>query len=431
MQFKNWIKQTEYMEMSDIQNMPTDSVNLEPLHGEEFDENEAEKECDHELRYKDFSDLSGIYDYPEDDPDFDMESPQQWEEENPQPDPDEYEHNTKDEDYIKDLNSWEKERQIHLKQYHEKKVEWEAEMHNRRVKAEDKESEARYEAIQNCIEAKRDKHDHPERTKGGFSSQFTHKNEEFEVTMERKSIKYAGHNVPGSFEIAFVGPNGYYTTNTAGNNAPAIYTQVLLAVKKLMATQVVNGISFAPAEPGMALVYQRFYDRFLKNDFVRINKSEAVRKTFIDKINQQLNPNEKAQIDASIKSTEQETNAYLNQIKNNRGQERQIKIMAQTMLYKVLKKKDGHNIFVARVFMNKNTMMVEGITDDNNSPEKIPLDDITQIPADMNSGNKLLTIISQNSKWMSKINQKAFDVLAKQYGVNQTTINKTASWQHI
>lgn len=439
MQFKDWIKEKELMEMSDIQNMPTDSVQLEPIEfdDDDFDEKEAEKDCERELRHHDFShDVEIYYDDPHEDPDFDIESPEHWEEENPEPDPEEYENNTEDEDYIKDLAKWKEEKTKHEKEYDHRRQEWEASMYERKSEAEDIENENKYKAVQDCIEKKRVEYKE-ENKDAGFKSKFKHQNTDFEVTMSKTKIEYAGRNIPGSYNIDFAGPNGYRTTNTAGTSGSAIYTQVLLAIKKLMTTQEVNGISFYPAEPGMALVYQRFFDRFLSNDFMRISKNEAVRKTTIEQINQKLRITDKLKAQEKIDKENQETNDYFNLVKANRSQERLMKKLIPTMLYKIVKTKDNRNIAIFDMRLNtKGQIVIQGIVSgyslgDYAQPIKLTTDDITQTPTDIESGKRLLTTIKNNSNWLSLLDQNQFNAMAKQYGVDMTGTSQTASWQHI
>lgn len=421
LQFKNWFNTSEYMEMSDVRNLPVDSVHFEPIEEDEFDEEEAERECDKEVGYEDYGHRNDIYDDADDDPNFKMESPEQWEEDNPPPDPDEYENGTEDDDYKSDREGWEEEKYDHAKTYKIKLAAWEKEMSHKRYAAEDKDDQARWEAIYSCMDKKREAWNEENKENGGFRSKFKHHEDDFEVTMHRATIKYANQEVPGSFKIEFDGPNGYNTTGKAGSEATTIYTQVLLAVKKLMTTQTVNGITFEPAEPGMALVYQRFYDRFLKNDFTRISPTEAVRTSYIEQINQKLNPYERLMAKRNTDAAEQDTNKYLNQVKDGRGVERKIRTLSQTTKNKVVHMQDGSNIFVGRIYYdaNSNKIMIEGITDQGGKYHVvyIPIETITQNPSDMISGNKLLTAITQNARWMKVIEQKPFNDLLKQYNV--------------
>ncbi len=421
MQFKSWFSNTEYMEMSDVHNMSTDSVHFEPMEENEFDEKEAEYNCELEANREDYGHYDDIYDDPHDDPDFDFDLPETWEAINPQPDPDDYENGSQDVSFKHDTEVWQKKKDAHAKEYELRVAAWEKDMNNRRYQAEEKESESRWNAIQDCVEKKRAEWAEENENSGGFLSKFKHSEDDFEVSMYRAKINYAGQDVPGSFKIEFTGPNGFNTTGKAGSEATAIYTKVLLAIKKLMTTQTVNGLTFEPAEPGMALVYQRFYDRFLKNEFVRISRNEAVRKSFINQIDAKLHPSDRQAAKAKADEAERETSGYLNQVKDNRIEERKMRLFGNAVMNKIVQMQDGSNIFVGRIFYDYENRkgMAEGITDQGGRVRgiKMPISEISQKPSDVLSGSKLLTTISQNQKWMKVIDQKAFSDLLRRYGV--------------
>ncbi|MFX8358708.1 hypothetical protein ABTL39_19315, partial [Acinetobacter baumannii] len=67
MRFKKWFNDEEFMEMSDVRNMPVDGVHFEPLEEDEFDEEEAERKCEKEVGYEDYGHRDGIYDDPHED----------------------------------------------------------------------------------------------------------------------------------------------------------------------------------------------------------------------------------------------------------------------------------------------------------------------------------------------------------------------------
>jgi hypothetical protein len=424
MKFKTWFKNIELLEMSDILKMSTDDVPLETMTDaeSEFDDDQVENECEKEVPYADEDGDNGVYNDPHDDPEFNHTHPDNYEDENPPPDPDDFENGKEDKDYKSDLITWNNEKFEHEKDYEKKVARWERVMDRKRAELDEKESHARWEAIQECKDKKREEWEESRKNTIGFQSSFKHEGEDFHVVIYNDKIEYAGHEVPGSYRIEFEGPNRYNTTGTAGTQATAIYSKMLLVIKKLMTTQEVNGITFEPHEPGMALVYQRFYDRFLKNEFTRISTKQAVRTTYIEKVNANLHPDSIKNAQAKITSAEKETQDYLGVVKNNRGEERRMKVFCNLILNKVVKAKDGSNIFVARYLYDQGQgkVIVDGISDQGGkySPIRVPADSLTQTPTDIHTGSKLLNAITKNQKWMDKIQQKPFSTLAKQYGLN-------------
>jgi len=83
------------------------------------------------------------------------------------------------------------------------------------------------------------------------------------------------------YEIMFRGPSFFAVANKFGAKANKIYTQVLIATRKLIEiTQNTNHpahfLSWSPAEPKMAILYDKFYERFLKDKYVRIDTHTIV-----------------------------------------------------------------------------------------------------------------------------------------------------------
>lgn len=69
------------------------------------------------------------------------------------------------------------------------------------------------------------------------------------------------------YNISFIGPNGYRSTNS-NNNPSAVYSQILLGIKSFMTDYDVEGIVFSAYDEPMALVYDRFVKNFTNFEVV-------------------------------------------------------------------------------------------------------------------------------------------------------------------
>ena len=388
MKFKAWL------EMSDIRNMPTDHIALEPI--EEFDEEEAERECEREVEY---DEPSGIYDYPEEDPNFNLESPEEWRQENPKP---KYEDYFGDLDgYNDDLEEWKEDKAGYEEKYERKAKEWEKEMSKKRYAAE--ENNDRWEKIQDCIETK--KQTWLKENNKGFKSKFDHNGENFEVTLEKVDMAFNGIDIPDAYTIEFTGANDFSTTGTAGTSATAIYSKVLLVIKKFLNDHEVNGLHCKPQEPAMATIYQRFFEKFLKGQFLKISEYESVRKEYIQSLMKNMNPAAKQAAYSALLAASQNTKVNLQKINAGKGEERRLRKLSQTISGRVMKTTDGANFYVAKVMSDT----IEGIkSKDGSVPHVmiIPHNVITSTPSSMEEGKELLTAISKNQKWASTLTSK-------------------------
>lgn len=118
---------------------------------------------------------------------------------------------------------------------------------------------------------------------GGFSHHFSIGNQDFKVIFSPTN-NYG--EIADIYNISFIGPNTYSLTGASGTTANVIYTQLLLTVKRFMETHEVNGVSFIGAEPAQNLIYKRFYNQFLKKDFLPVSQGLFIKKT---KLRQMLN----------------------------------------------------------------------------------------------------------------------------------------------
>lgn len=85
------------------------------------------------------------------------------------------------------------------------------------------------------------------------------------------------------WSVDFYGPQGLKTTNR-NKNVAIIYKNLLLSIKKLLETEKVDVLHFSPAESQMSLIYNRFYNQFLSQDFLRIGTFEFLRKKITEEI---------------------------------------------------------------------------------------------------------------------------------------------------
>jgi hypothetical protein len=283
MNFAEWLSKQGhwFWEFHDIKDLPTDDIELEPVDLEEFDEDDARSDCEDQVdRYGDFSYCyEDIYDDPEDDPDFKAETPEEWLENNPEPDDHDYEDQ---EEFKEDLEQWVEDRKQAEEEYKSALKNWKKEMQRRRYSAEECESKARWEQINDCIDEKsREFEEEKARSAQDYRYSFDVDGDNFEVHFSRNDpIKVGNNYISGVWGITFEGPQGVSSTNK-GKNQNTIYTKLLLSIKKLLEVEEVNVLQFSPAEPAMGLVYHRFYKMFLAKDFLRTNASSYVRKTVL------------------------------------------------------------------------------------------------------------------------------------------------------
>jgi hypothetical protein len=278
MNFKEWLSDNGdlFWEALDPSKMDVSKIHLEPM-VDEFDEDDAQRECERDARYFDDSEYySGVYDNWEDDPDF--EAPitvDSWEDDNPEPEKEDFE---TDEEFNDALKTWQDERDKVDAAFEEAIQDWERDMRSRRSDAEEAAETARQEEIDNCVEEKRREYldvDH------GFKHTFSHDGQDFEVTFQKEPRSYNGKYLDNVFSVMFQGPEGYSTTGMAGTKATAIYGKLIGAVKKLIDTQDVEALTFTPAEPAMRIMYERFYQSFLKKEFVRVASDFYVRRDIV------------------------------------------------------------------------------------------------------------------------------------------------------
>lgn len=291
--FKSWLKSQPlqfFGEMGGIRDASADHIKF-TTHKEypDFDEKAVEKACRESAKteFDEKENKSVVHDKPSDDEDFDTEHPREWLKDNPEPDEDDYEDGDEDEEYVTDRKIWERQYNSVSNEFEYESSRWHRDQEKLAKRtASDVESE-REEWIERCVEEKEEDHEknNPhEEHKDNFSGlrySFAHRGEEYSV--EFVEIKFgpdlaaqmttlqvdfasAKKELEGfSWTVLLEGPHEYDSTGNKGGGATAVYTQLLLAVKKLITDHDARMLTFSPWEPGMGLVYTRFAKSYLTN----------------------------------------------------------------------------------------------------------------------------------------------------------------------
>ncbi len=273
MRFKDWLKDndTPFWEMIDIAKVDVSDVELEEFG--EFDDQEAIEECESEIEewYDESEYFSDIYDDPDDDPNFDTETVEEWENDNPRPEREDYE---SDDDFESAQEEWETLRMDVSSDYDDAVERWERDMRRERRYAQERANDARGEALDNCVESKRRE---GETEFGSYKHKFDVEGKQFTVTMTREEFELGDMTVDNVFDILFQGPRGVQLTGMAGTAATKIYGEMLKGIKKLTEIEDVKGFAFVPAHPSMRLMYERFYQQFMKPKYIRVDEGHYIR----------------------------------------------------------------------------------------------------------------------------------------------------------
>jgi hypothetical protein len=327
MEFKDWVTNNSdfgqwIVEFLDVAKMSTDGVDLiKKDNSDSFDEYEANDSCRDSISY-DFdrsSYMDGIYDNPEEDPNFEEEygvtNPEFWLEDNPEPD---------EEEEPEDHEKWQEEWQQVNDDYESAQSDWRDDMEKKKEKAEEDIDSAIDEYVSDCVDEARREWERENTSSSEAEVNFEVDGEEFTVSFE-KGTKYLGSfTLDNVWDITFKGPQGYSTTGK-NKNATLIYRNLLLSVKKLLETEEVNGISFSAAEPAMALVYNQFYKQFLSKDFIRVETFTFVKRSIAKEVmDGKRGDFAKGQLKRSMLSSSRNTREKLKSIKSEKLKMRQI-----------------------------------------------------------------------------------------------------------
>jgi len=275
--FKYWLSKNGdlFWEMTNLKTADTSHIVLEPT-GSAFDRDSVEDDCRRKVeRYFDTSSYyEDIFDDPEDDPNFDGVTIEKWEEDNPEPDDKDYEDK---EEFDSDHEKWMTEREEAEEDYEKEVKKWERNTERKKESAEEDVNNDMQEEIDDCIAE--EERDHV--AEKGFVHEFEHDGKNFNVNLDSEKINYEGQEIDNVYTVLFQGPEGYSTTGASGTEATTIYSKLVLAVKKLIENHEVNGLSFTPAEPGMRIIYTRFYNSFMKDDFVRVERDLYIKRDIV------------------------------------------------------------------------------------------------------------------------------------------------------
>jgi hypothetical protein len=108
------------------------------------------------------------------------------------------------------------------------------------------------------------------------------------------------------YDITLRGPEGLNLTKVSGSVSNLIYQKILLAIKKLIFQEKVEGFSFSPAEAEMVIPYTRFIEKYLKPmGFIEMKDGYFILQTKLDSAVEELlkdaNPEQAEEIRDEIK----------------------------------------------------------------------------------------------------------------------------------
>lgn len=273
--FKNWLHRSEmFEEMTNLKTADTSHVQLDPF-GEDFNEKQAREQClekmTNEVDIDDYYHRYGVYDDITDDLDFSAQTVEDWEDENPEPIAEDFD----DEDFEAAHEKWKTRRDRIETRYKAAVERWRLENESNIEKADQRYADVIKEKTEECFQEKREDHEQ------GFRHLFKHGNDDYTVDMAKEYKDFGGNNLSDIYNITFEGPNNYNLTNKSGAEANIIYSKLILAVKKLLETQVVNGLYFSAYDKYMLPIYTKFYDTFLKDDFIRVEPNFYVKRDIV------------------------------------------------------------------------------------------------------------------------------------------------------
>lgn len=322
MRFREWY----YMEMGGIKTMDTSHIQLQPKIPE-FYRYDALSDCKAKAKEQEW--YRGIYDNPQDDPDYKGIDEEEWTREHPMPSRNSPEYHTWTNEYIKMVND---RRDIERA--------W-------RKKQEEKLSiiRPRYDLfVKGCIEEAEREHNKTAEPEG-YHHEFNigadnyrvdfYKVPENDQRYDYRKVTDIIGTIPGLFSITFKGPRDYDLTGTAGAGATKVYTQLLAAAKKLLESNNVNGLSFSPADKKMALVYRKFFEDYMSQDFIQPMPYLYIRKSFLKERMAKLPPEQRQQVYSQILQGNRDIRANLKQIQQQKIAERNLILAAKKFVGKV------------------------------------------------------------------------------------------------
>ncbi len=338
----------QFFEFKNIDKIDTDHIEFDGDYtGEEFDEDDATTSCDDEFdNYWDSSEYESHandavgyhYDDPADDPNFSYEDPDDWAYDNPKPEAKDYEDEA---EFQAALEEWQEEYNEKKEEYETAVGEWQDEMDDIERKREEYMDELRDserdDYIERCVDRMREEHE--ENSDSSLSYSWEHDGDHYEASFEN-----GGENIPSAlgggyvnniWTITFSGPQGYSTTKK-NRGAIAIYSELIAATKKLYETYPVNGFTFTPAEPGMGLVYRKFFERYLSRDFESVASDLFLRKSLIEERLKRSGEEGKARYQQHMQKTNQEIEDKLSSVRAEKAAARDLQSKLEQLVGKTV-----------------------------------------------------------------------------------------------
>ena len=95
-----------------------------------------------------------------------------------------------------------------------------------------------------------------------YTYEFEHDFDRFDVEMKKSPVTAFGRTWEDVWDVSFSKNDSMSLTGTSGSSGMAIYGKVLSAVKKLLDTEKVDGLTFTGAHVYMDIMYDRFLKTF-------------------------------------------------------------------------------------------------------------------------------------------------------------------------
>ena len=95
-----------------------------------------------------------------------------------------------------------------------------------------------------------------------YTYEFEHDFDRFDVEMKKSPVTAFGKTWEDVWDVSFSKNDSMSLTGTSGSSGMAIYGKVLSAVKKLLDTEKVDGLTFTGAHVYMDIMYDRFLKTF-------------------------------------------------------------------------------------------------------------------------------------------------------------------------
>ena len=172
---------------------------------------------------------------------------------------------------------------------------------------------------------------------------FEFQGDRFRVTIKENLLGNTRHEIldlyarkfhPNYFEILFSSTKHHMNlSNVHGQAASVIYNFVAIAIKKMMEKfeqegNPMNLINYFGVRKYTAVIYQRLFDMFLKNDYLRVHEDYIMKKTIFNEI-----ANEARNLHIVQAEEEALHNKKIEDIKKNKAEERRNTLARQAQFY--------------------------------------------------------------------------------------------------